>query len=116
MLAQPIPAVQKASLVQGVAQLGLLLSALTRGPTPLYWNRHICCNSSEAEIVFLPALTETDCAVGALKSDVISQRPESERCLESRLLSSYAMPQVAEKHRKGRTGKSKEYRMSGIRE
>lgn len=59
---------QRASLVQGFGLLNsaLLLSALTREPSPLYWNRHICCSGSEAEIVFRLGLTEGYCAVGAL--------------------------------------------------
>lgn len=93
-------------LVHGfwIAQLCLLLSALTRKASLLYWNGHICCSSSEAEIVFLPGLTESDCAVGALNSDVIFQCLESERSLESWFLSSYTMPQVAETWRSGRLG------------
>lgn len=37
-----------------IAQLWLLLSALTRKPPLLHWNGHICRSGSEAEIVFLP--------------------------------------------------------------
>lgn len=53
---QPPPqtSYRKLFLVQGfwIAQLCLLLSALTRQPSPLYWNGHICRCDSEAEIVF----------------------------------------------------------------
>lgn len=59
-----------------------MLSALTREPSPLYWNGHICCSGSEAEIVFHLGLTESDCAVGALNGDVISWCPESQCLLE----------------------------------
>lgn len=76
-LAQPTRTEHRASLVQGfcIAQLCLLLSALTREPSPLYWNGHICCSGSEAEIVFRLGLTESDCALGAPNSDVISRCP-----------------------------------------
>lgn len=113
----------RASLVHGfwIAQLRLLLSALTHEPSPLCRNGHICCSGSEAEIVLRPGLTETDCAVGGPRvvMSLLCARNQ-ERPLESRLLSSYAMPQVAETQwgddkKEFWSRKSKEYHMSGIK-
>lgn len=93
------------SRVLDCTTLSIVVSLDPSSPLNLYWNGHICCNGSEAEIVFRPGLTESNCAVGALASDVISRCPESECPLGSWLLSSYAMPQVAER-REAEAGES----------